>query len=242
MEENLQDLKISGAGDAPGGKYDNVKISGAGEINGDIECNFLRTSGAGEVRGNVKALKIETSGASDIKGDAECKEIKISGAGDIKGNVKTGSIKVSGSSDIGGNLHADEVEISGYIDIKQECEAEKFTARGSFSIGGLLNAEDINIRINGRCRVKEIGGEHIDVRLDDDHGLFSKALRYLFISEKGLHTDSVEGDDIYLEGTEAKIVRGNNITIGRDCRIERVEYKNSINIQDNAEVKEQIKL
>lgn len=242
MEENLQDLKISGAGDAPGGKYNNVTISGAGDIKGDIECVYLKTSGAGDVRGNVKADRIETSGASDIKGDVECRDIKISGAGDIKGNVKAGKIRISGSSDIGGNLHAEEVEIHGCIDLKQECEVEKFTARGSFSIGGLLNAEDISIRIDGRCDVKEIGGEHIDVRIDNEHGLFIRAFMRLFSEDEGLKTDLIEGDDIYLEGTEAKIVRGNKIIIGKECRIGRVEYKDSINIFDNASVKEQVKL
>ena len=46
MEENFQDLKISGAGSANGGKYREVKISGAGSLKGDVECASFETSGA----------------------------------------------------------------------------------------------------------------------------------------------------------------------------------------------------
>ena len=32
-------------------------------------------------------------------------------------------------------------------------------------------------------------------------------------------TSIIEGDDIYLERTVAEIVRGNNVTIGRDVKL-----------------------
>ena len=46
-------------------------------------------------------------------------------------------------------------------------------------------------------------------------------------SNKILTADIIEGDLIYLENTNAKIVRGNNVTIGTGCKIELVEYKES---------------
>ena len=39
--------------------------------------------------------------------------------------------------------------------------------------------------------------------------------------------DVIEGDNIYIEYTQAKIVRGNTIVIGPGCNIELVEYKNN---------------
>jgi len=242
MEQNLQNIKISGAGSAAGGRYDEVKISGAGEIKGDIECNFFKTSGASDVKGNVKANIIEISGASDIKGNVECEEMRTSGASDIRGDVRAKRVKVSGASDVNGNLYAEEVEISGASEVKGDCEAENFIAKGSFKIGGLLNAGNINIRIAGPCKAREIGGEHIEVKLGEIGGLISKIIKFVSYRECILTTEVIEGDNIYLEGTKAKVVRGNNITIGKDCDIELVEYKGELKVIDNGIVVSQNKL
>lgn len=242
MEQNLQDIKISGSGTASGGKYNDIKISGSGHINGDVECNNFKTSGSSKMEGNIKSKLISVSGSVHITGNTESEEIKVSGSIKIDGDAKSAKVNISGGADFDGNLHAEEIDVSGGIKIKNDCEAELFKARGGFSIGGLLNAENVDIRHDGRCTVKEIGGEHIEIKLGNGFNLFSKVVKYLFSDVGMLETASIEGDDIYLEGTEAKVVRGNKITIGRDCRIGRVEYKDSLNLQDNAVVKEQVKL
>jgi len=242
MEQSLQNLKISGAGSADGGRYNEVKISGAGDIKGDIECNYFKGSGASNVRGNVKAKIIELSGASDIKGNVECEEMRTSGASDVRGNVTTKKIKISGASDIKGNLYAEEVEISGASEVRLDCEAETFVAKGAFGIGGLLNAGNINVSLAGPCKAREIGGEHIEVKLGEIGGFISKLIKYVSSNECMLKTEVIEGDNIYLEGTKAKIVRGNNITIGKDCEIELVEYKGELKVIENGRVQSQSKL
>lgn len=39
--------------------------------------------------------------------------------------------------------------------------------------------------------------------------------------------ETIEGDDIHLELTRARVVRGNNVSIGSGCDIDLVEYKNN---------------
>ncbi len=243
--ERENDLRISGAGSAGGGRFNEVRISGAGNINGDIECNTFRSSGASSVKGNIKTKIFESSGASDVKGNVEASEMRISGAGKINGSVSAGKLKISGAGDIGGNLHAEIVEVSGGTDIKGDVEAESFKASGGFRIGGLLNAGEINININGKCSAKEIGGEKINIRRNSSFGggAFSggvfKVIKDMFNVHEYLVTEAIEGDDIYIESTVAKVVRGNNVTIGSDCDIDVVEYKNDIKIEKDARVKEQ---
>jgi cytoskeletal protein CcmA (bactofilin family) len=241
MEQNLQDMKISGAGSMNGGKYRDVKISGAGSVNGDIECESFDTSGASTINGNVKTGKFKVSGASEVKGSVEAEEMKISGGSEIRGDITTKYIKISGASKIKGNLRAEEVELTGSVEIKEDCEAEYFKANGGFDIGGLLNAGKIDVTIYGRCRVREIGGEKIDVRVGNGN-LFSQMLKYVFTGGERLITSVIEGDDIYLEGTAAKIVRGNNVTIGPDCNIEVVEYRSTISVAADAKVNDQKKI
>jgi hypothetical protein len=50
-----------------------------------------------------------------------------------------------------------------------------------------------------------------------------------------LDTETIEGDDIYLEYTRVKVVRGSNVKIGKGCEIELVEYEN--NFQQDREAK-----
>lgn len=241
MEENLQDIRVSGAGSVGGGKYKDVRISGAGTVNGDIECTLFESSGASHSNGNIKAKNVRISGASEIKGNLEAEEVRISGAAEVKGNVTTKNIRISGGSEIRGNLQAEEVDISGGVEIKEDCEAESFKATGSFEIGGLLNAGDINISIYGRCRAREIGGEKIEVRAGMGN-IFSKVIKSFFSEGERLTTSVIEGDDIYLEATKAKIVRGNNVTIGPDCNIEVVEFRNTISVSADAKVNDQKKI
>lgn len=241
--EVLGNLKISGAGSSKGGRFNEVRISGAGDVNGDIECNLFKSSGASDVRGNLKSKLVEVSGASDIKGNVNAEQIYISGTSGIHGDVVTKKIKVSGASDIRGDLHAEEVEVSGAIDIQKDCEAEYFKATGGFKIGGLLNADNIEIGIGGKCNVKEMGGERINVKLSSSMGLgILRAIKGVFNVQEYLITELIEGDEIYIESTVAKVVRGNNVTIGPDCDIDLVEYKGEIKLQNGARIKEQKKI
>lgn len=239
-KEVLGNLKISGVGSSGGGRFNEVKISGAGDVKGDLECNLFKSSGASDVHGNLKAKTVEVSGASDIKGNLNAEQIYVSGASDIHGDVETKKIKISGASDIRGSLHAEEVEVSGVIDIKGDCETENFKATGGFKIGGLLNADNIEVFIGGKCNVKEIGGERISVKLSNNVGLgIIRAIKEAFNVHEYLTAEIIEGDEIYLESTVAKVVRGNNVTIGPDCDIDLVEYKGEIKLQNSARIKEQ---
>ena len=65
-----------------------------------------------------------------------------------------------------------------------------------------------------------------------------KSILFSLDLDNGLIAESIEGDDIYLEETKAKAVRGNNIVIGEGCEIGLVEYKSKFEQTGNAKVKE----
>ena len=233
VEEKLSDIKVSGSGKIGGGKYNEVKISGSAKIEGDVDCNNYKCSGSSTVNGNVKSKIVGISGNSKIEGNLDTEEITVSGSSHIVGNVIAKKVKISGSTKIGGNLHTEDIQISGSTSINGDCEAEDFNARGSFNIGGLLNAGNIDIQMYGICRVKDIGGENIKVKLGESH-IFSKMINFFSNAER-LVTGVIEGDDIYLENTDAKMVRGNNVTLGANCNIETVEYRNEVHAIENCE-------
>ncbi len=237
-------VTISGAGKLPGGVYEEVKISGAGEITGDVEARTVRVSGAGKICGSLKVSEAAIlSGAVKINKDVQAGTLEISGAGKVGGEVRADRIKLSGASKIGGSIRGSSVEVSGASKIGGDVEAERFKASGAFRIDGLLNAEQIEISLRGRSKVREIGGANIRVEVSSQSekgthmelgGLFSLSFDWGRKEESRLEVETVEGDEVRLEATWANTVRGRSVNIGPGCRIDEVEYVDSLDVADDA--------
>ena len=242
--QTRSDLKINGTGNTAGGKYNEVTVNGVGEINGDIECESFKTNGASTLNGNLTSKSLKVNGTSVIKGDIKTEEIKVNGSADIKGNIESKNSKVHGEVKITGNLNSDLLELHGGMEVKGNCNAETFNSSGGFTVAGLLNADNINIKLHGPCSAKEIGCEKITVKLGNDYAI-KKIIRSIFRSwdmTGKLSADVIEADNIELEQTKAKIVRGNNVIIGEGCEIDLVEYKNNYQKTDHSTVKENKKI
>lgn len=245
MNETIRsDLKINGSGKSSGGFYNNVVINGSGEINGNIDCVNFKINGSGSVNGNIKSEKTAISGSSNLKGDVDSIEFKVNGSTAIGGNSLSKFVKVNGSLNVNGFLKGEELVVYGSIKINNDCNVDKFDAKGSFSISGLLNADEINVEIYGTCTAKEIGGEKINIQLGHSFGIkkLINAIFNLINMKEELNTELIEADEIYLENTNAKIVRGMNIIIGDGCNIDLIEYKNSFQNNGNSIVKESKKI
>lgn len=221
------DIKINGSGSAGGGTYNSVIIKGAGKINGDLKSNIFQISGSGSVEGNLETAEGRISGSGVIEGDLKSPQFKISGSGKVTGSVTGGDFAVLGSGTVGKSVEVQNVKIEGSVKIGLDCNAEVFTSDGSFEIGGLLNADEININLLGfKSKAKEIGGGRISVTGGSSHGFgVIKTIISMGILNPALEADIIEGDEIILENTTAKIVRGNNVTIGNGCDIGTVEYR-----------------
>ena len=251
--ENRGDLKISGSGSAGGGNYNNVKISGSGKIDGDIDCSTIAISGSGKIGGGIVAERVKISGSAKITGNVKAEEVRVSGGASFGGDVEGDLIAISGFSKIVGSLIAKEVSVSGSLslenklegeDIKlrgamscKSCEGESFDSDGAFKIDELLAADTIQISLRGRCEAKEIGGSSIRVQESlMKKGIF-QSLFGGFLDEGSLYADTIEGDEIYLENTKANTVRGAKVVIGSGCTIENLEYKESLEVDEKSKVK-----
>jgi len=210
--ETGNDLRINGIGSSAGGKFDFVQINGKGDITGDLECRELMINGLAHLDGNVKADTIRVSGKSDFRGSVSGNRMIIDGMSDIRGSVKV-----------------EKVENRGMLRIAKDCGSEVFSSQGGFTVGGLLNAGKIDISVYAQCKAREIGGEDIEVRVGGGMNI-RKFISSLFPGlplNPVLVTDSIEGDNVYLENTTAKVVRGQNIKVGPGCQIGIVEYAES---------------
>ncbi|NGQ94722.1 cell shape determination protein CcmA [Brevibacillus sp. SYP-B805] len=235
MKEKTNDLRINGMGTASGGRYDRVDINGVSGVNGDLECQDFNANGKVKINGAIRSGTVYVEGLSTVKGNVQAQRINIHGKMEIEGDVTFQEIRVDGKTRVSGRASGEEADIRGNFHVEGDCDAEVFSLQGGFTVGGLLNAGKIEIHIHDGCQAKEIGGEHIRVR-KIAHG--PKFWGALLPFGHYLTTDSVEGDDIHLEYTKARVVRGNNVTIGPGCEIDLVEYRGQYRLDQGAKVGE----
>lgn len=216
----LGDMNISGIAGSSGGHFNNVNVDGIGKILSAVTCEQFTTNGTLKMYGGLDTRKGHITGLCTIQGAVCAEQLQIDGKVTIEKELQGETMTLNGEVKVGGN-----------------CSAEVFRADGAFVIDGMLNANDIEINIQGRCRVNEMGGEHITVTQVKSN-LWGKMIGGLL--NTNLTANVIEGDEIQLENTKANVVRGNHIIIGRDCVIDRVEYKHSIHVHPESKVNHQI--
>ncbi|NHM30956.1 polymer-forming cytoskeletal protein [Neobacillus terrae] len=233
-----EDLEVNGFGASNGGQFNHVTLNGFSTVNSDVDCVEFKSNGFGTVNGNVKSEQFKVNGKAKFKGTIESQSLFIDGTAKIDGNLHAEHVKISGKISVGGRIKSDEINIKGTLTVEEDCEAEIFSAEAQFNIGGLLNADEIKVQIYGTCKVKEIGGQIIIVK--HKGSFFDSIIKPLFTAQ--LETDLIEGDKIDLENTIAKVVRGNQVRIGRNCQIGLVEYSEDFEQDKKAIVNKSVKI
>ncbi|QAS15335.1 hypothetical protein [Bacillus licheniformis] len=223
------DLKIHGSGSAGGGSFHRVLIRGEGMITGNIDCEKFSTHGTSELSGDAKIKSFSVHGETEIRGRLKADKARVYGTADVSENAEISDAAVKGIINIGGNMTADTCDVKGALNVRGDCEAEDFKLTGSLDVKGLLNAGVIDIGLKyGNSSIGDIGGT--DIKIVNKRGL-------LFNRNGGtLSAGTIE--DIYLENTAARMVRGNRVHIGPGCKIEKVEYKSSYRVSPKSEVNE----
>lgn len=259
FNKEVSDLKISGSGTAGGGKYQEVSISGSGKINGDVQCESFKISGSGKICGSLLADEFRISGYGTVEGNLKCKdgkisgsgkvcenveaeEFKISGSGTVEGDFKGKDFTISGTGTIGGKVSCDEIKVSGIMNAHKSVEGENIDVSGAIKCVGMVNAEKITINLNGSSSIGEIGAREINVKESLGSGFLGWIAKAFGNNYGRLDVKVIEADDIYLENTDADVVRGARIIIGKGCKIGRVEYSESLKILNAEDVKEKVQL
>jgi len=210
-------MKITGTGEASGGLYDSIAIVGEAKLHGDIETGRFKCIGQCQLTGALHSGRFRLQGEADVSGDLSAAKMNALGQVHVKGHIRGEEIVIRGMLQAGGG-----------------CEAETIQVSGGIVLGGLLNAEKITIQLYGHSTVREIGGGQIQVRRSK-----WKEIAGLFMSREiqELTADIIEGDEVYLEYTNAKLVRGNRVILGPGCRIETVQYRESLRKNKSAIVR-----
>ncbi|MEN1989147.1 hypothetical protein [Paenibacillus hubeiensis] len=219
------DISITGESSWAGGEYRKVKVVGDSTFNGATRCRQFKCTGTSVVKGSLDATEIKVTGTLALVAAED------GGRAQAPGNETTASGRESQY-----DLKAEEVKVLGELHVAGNCQAERIRLTGRIEVGGMLSAEQLSIQLKGSSRVHEIGGSRIEIGRGRGR-LIQGLLGQHAVAT--LKADAIEGDVIELEDAEVDVVRGHRIVIGPGCRIGLVEYTESLQVNPQAEVREQ---
>ena len=244
--EKRQDIKIVGDNTSAGGLFNHVSVVGNGIFNSSVDCAYIKTTGDCTINGDLKTASGVVAGSIAIKGSLSAGIFKVAGNMTVDDNTSIKNLITHGNVTINGNISSEKIDANGYFTVEGNCNSDVFKSNSIvLKLNGLLNADDIDIYIYGNNFVKEIGGEKIMIKRGSE-SIFKrlKLIKSMIydVCKGNLTTDVIEGDEIYLEYTTAKAVRGKNVTIGRGCNIELVEYVDNFNQHNDSFIRESKKI
>lgn len=231
-------MNISGSGQISAGEYnERISVSGSGKATGNVRAIGFSCSGSAVCEGYLECTEdVKVSGSMKVEGALTAEVLKVSGALKVGGECRVGEIKISGSLKCEKGVKAAVIKCSGGLSAGGDVEAEEIRIAGAIKCSGLLNGEKIDISIGGGSRVGSIGGSVINVFEEGSGGIARMPLiSKLLGSKRGLAVEeSVEGDIIALEYTEAPLVVGRVVAIGEGCRIGLVQYSEQLEVHPKA--------
>lgn len=231
-----RNLTIMGESYSGGGRFKKMRIMGECTIDGDAEAESCRIMGECRITGDFSSGKLRNMGELTVSGSMNANELLIVGAMAVTGECRVKEMTLYGQLECVGDIFGDEAKVGGALSTEGNLTLEKLTMNGGLNVGGLLNADIIDIRLkyNVVNFVHEIGASALSVRKKVgliSHGRISR-----------LRADVIEADKIYLEQTDARMVRGRHVIIASGSKIERVEYTEDYRLDGHAEVGEVIQI
>ena len=241
----------------------NVHTAGACRISGQVTAGDFKTAGSCSVEGDVRATRFACSGSQQVGGSLVAGSIKISGACKVGKDVEADQFYSKGRFTVEGLLSADQIKVElgrfGSGCRAREIGGERIEVRG----GGPCwewDAEELELKLGKVGHKLEQGLGHlrdrfgIGIEIGDIDKLVEEIVKFGEkvranievklddAAQAALEVDVIEGDQIVLEHTRAKVVRGKEITIGPGCVIERVEYSVTLHVDEGAQVGAQEKV
>jgi len=192
-----------------------------------------KIDGVGTIQGG-EYDKLDINGVCTVEGDLKADTIKIDGVCSCNGNVEAERFECDGVLTINGNLRAGTIDIDGVVTVNgNKIEADRIDCDGVLSVDGEISADVIDA--DGKLNAKEIVGDRIRIKSYWKRGIV--ALLFKIGEKKSMKfsvIDLIEGTTVELRGVRAKSVNSRDVTIGKNCRIDRVEASGELFIHPSA--------
>lgn len=202
------------------GRYEDLGINGVYTFNGDIEAGNFKNNGVVTVNGS---LKVDEA-------------VKVNGTQTVSGGLQSKEIKINGTMTVGGNIEAGWLKINGTVTAKENIEADEIKLNGTLSCNGQISADLVNAG-NGHINAKELVGETILLIPTEER---KRDWNWLRRTRNRHRVEVIEATEVSIDHTKCGRVSGENVYIGADCEIDKVEYTKTFKAEKGAVIREVI--
>lgn len=188
--------------------YELLKIRGSVAFQQDIHTNKISTHGHSSFQNDVVADVLKNSGSCVLKNNCDIKEI-----------VNTGNIKIRKGQ-------TTKINSSGKLTVEETIQSE------NVDLIGIVQAKEI---ITKKFQLK-LSGESVIERLIADEAYVEKERVTFSLLRKKLFCKYIKAGCLQISYTDAEIVEGDTVVIGKNCNIQKLYYKENYTISPNAKV------
>ncbi len=206
-----RDYKCAGACTIPAGRYNYISASGSVKVTGDLRAKKLSVAGSLHSEGNIWANILSIGGSAKIDGNVIGEDISSGGVFHAK------------------IIKGERIRLGGAI-VFEKIKGENVKIEGSVK-GINLKAEILKMKIDGKSSLERIVAERIEIR--SKRGVLRKFLGTMKVGE-------IYGEEIYVESVRAKLIKGEKVTIGDNCIVEKVEAER-VKVSKKSKVKEVVR-
>ncbi|GIN23326.1 hypothetical protein [Siminovitchia fordii] len=172
--------------------YELLKIRGSVAFHQDIHTNKISTHGHSSFQHDVVADVLKNSGSCVLKNNCDIKEI-----------VNTGNIKIKKGQ-------TTKINSSGKLTVEEIIQSE------NVDLIGIVQAKEIKTK---KFQLK-LSGESVIERLIADEAYVEKEKVTFSLLRKKLFCKYIKGGSLQISYTDAEIVEGDTVVIGKNCNIQ----------------------
>lgn len=226
-----------------GGTYESLNLTGIVEATSDLHVKYLLT-----VNGNLNGRALTANGLNAL-GSITLTEIRVNFL-TLKGtliamHLSDGQhVNLDGSTQVI-DLKAVSLSLTGSLRSRAICVERSIKASGKIEANLVVTN---NLAMYGTMRTGTLEIDTAHLVLDKKEAsainrLIGKSI-YVIAKENNARLESsyIEGRTINLQATKAKLVCGENVTIGYGCEIEEVRYSDILTIQPGSLARIQTKI
>ncbi len=249
---SAEEVFVAGSGEFQGQlDVEELEVTGKCTVKGPLEADSVTVRGSLHVEGATRIGKLRSYGSLNVESDLISESTYFAGSSNVTGNVECDDFTSRGSFSIEGLLTADEIDIwLGSENHVEKVGGEKIVIRKK-GVSEAIDSEKVEGGVRGFKRGLSKAGEKLGFDLELDESKISSGVSRFtrkiddYLAEFGggvLKTSVIEGDTVNLEGVEADSVRGDDLVVGEDCIIGKLEYSNTVEVKDGAEVGEKSRI
>ncbi|MDX8045567.1 hypothetical protein SH601_06160 [Gracilibacillus sp. S3-1-1] len=185
-----------------------ILINGTATFHNQVLADSFDILGRCRIKDSIEVGQFVNRGSCSVDGKLTCEDLQ---------NIGQGTYEI---------INADRINSSGSLVVNGAVQCQSFRSTGFLKLNEVLVGEQVSIKVSAPSKVCEIiGKETVEIK-----SVRTTLLNVISLVRRKMIAESIKGDNIYLENTEAVHVSGGIVEIGENCKINEVFYRHDLKV------------